>query len=56
MEVRISKPVTKIKGDDIIDDSGFIIEDLLVPLGVNLNSPPFLGKQDQLVGSDQWGC
>ena len=40
------------KDDDIIADSGFIIEDLLVPLGVKLNSPLFLGKQDQLVGSE----
>ena len=30
------------KGDTVMADKGFTIEDLL-PLGVNLNIPPFLG-------------
>ena len=40
------------KGDEIMADRGFTIEDLLVPLGVKLNIPPFLGERDQLEGSE----
>ena len=32
------------KGDEIMADHGFTIEDLLIPLGVKLNIPPFLGE------------
>jgi len=34
-------------GDCVIADKGFTIEDLL-PLGVSLNIPPFLGHYDQM--------
>ena len=41
------------KGDDeIMADRGFIIEDLLTPLGVKLNIPPFLGERGQMEGSE----
>ena len=40
------------KGDEIMADRGFTIEDLLVPLGFKLNIPPFLGERDQLEGSE----
>ena len=29
------------KGDEIMADRGFTIENLLIPLGVKLNIPPF---------------
>ena len=33
-------------------DRGFTIEDLLIPHGVKLNIPPFLGVQAQTEGSE----
>jgi len=33
-------------------DHGFTIEDLLVPLGVKLNIPPFLGDSEQMEGNE----
>ena len=33
-------------------DRGFTIENLLLPLGVRLNIPPFLGDQEQLEGRE----
>lgn len=36
------------KGDEIMADRGFTIEDLLLPLGVKLNIPPFLGERSQM--------
>ena len=33
-------------------DKGFDIEDLLLPLGVRLNIPPFLDKRQQMLPSD----
>ena len=33
-------------------DKGFDIEDLLLPLGIRLNIPPFLDKRQQLLPSD----
>ncbi|XP_065904132.1 uncharacterized protein [Dysidea avara] len=40
------------RGDEVMADRGFTIEDLLVPLGVKLNIPPFLGNRDQMEGSE----
>ena len=39
------------EGDDIMADKGFTIEDLL-PLGVTLNIPPFLGQAAQMSPED----
>ena len=35
------------KGDVLMADKGFTIEDLLEPIGVKLNIPPFVGSQSQ---------
>lgn len=40
------------KGDSVMADKGFDIEDLLEPLGVKLNLPPFLHMQDQMSSDD----
>ena len=40
------------RGDELMADRGFTIEDLLTPLGVKLNIPPFLGDRDQMEGSE----
>ena len=40
------------KGDGLMADRGFTIEDLLTPLGVRLNIPPFLGGREQMEGSE----
>ena len=40
------------KGDEIMADRGFTIEDLLTPLGVKFNIPPFLGERGQMEGSE----
>ena len=39
-------------GDEIMADKGFTIQDLLVPLGVRLNMPPFLKSNSQMPASD----
>ena len=36
------------KGDEIMADRGFTIENLLIPLGVKLNIPPFLGERKEV--------
>ena len=38
-------------GDTVMADKGFTIEDLL-PLGVTLNIPPFLGSNSQMTAED----
>ena len=38
-------------GDTVMADKGFTIEDLL-PLGVTLNIPPFLGSNSQMTAQD----
>lgn len=38
-------------GDSVMADKGFTIEDIL-PLGVSLNIPPFLGMSDQMPAED----
>ena len=39
------------EGDSVMADKGFTIEDIL-PLGVTLNIPPFLGMSDQMSAED----
>ena len=39
------------EGDDVMADKGFTIKDLL-PLGVSLNIPPFLGQSQQMPAED----
>lgn len=39
-------------GDCLMADKGFDIQDLLDPIGVRLNIPPFLHMQDQMPASD----
>ena len=39
------------QGDSVMADKGFTIEDVL-PLGVSLNIPPFLGMSDQMSAED----
>lgn len=39
-------------GDKVMADRGFTIEDILTPLGVGLNIPPFLSSPQQLDPSE----
>lgn len=39
-------------GDSLMADKGFDIQELLDPLGVKLNIPPFLEKRDQMSADD----
>ena len=39
-------------GDEVMADRGFTIEDILTPLGVGLNIPPFLSSRQQLDPSE----
>ena len=39
-------------GDEIMADKGFQIKDLLAPLGVRLNMPPFLNSNTQMPKED----
>ncbi len=38
--------------DEVMADRGFTIQELLAPLGVGLNIPPFLGRRLQMDGTD----
>ena len=38
-------------GDSVMADKGFTIQDLL-PLGISLNIPPFLGSSNQMPAQD----
>lgn len=40
------------RGDNVMADRGFNIEDLLDPKGVTLNIPPFLGQRKQLTSRE----
>ena len=40
------------RGNSVMADKGFEIEDLLLPLGVRLNIPPFLDKRRQVLPAD----
>ena len=35
-------------GDELLADKGFLIQDLLTPIGVHLNIPPFLDSRAQM--------
>ena len=35
------------RGDNVMADRGFVVNDLLEPLGCTLNIPPFLNNQGQ---------
>jgi len=39
-------------GDEIMADKGFVIQDLLTPIGVQLNMPPFLDSKVQMPADD----
>ena len=39
-------------GDEIMADKGFVIQDLLTPIGVRLNIPPFLDSKTQMPSED----
>ena len=36
------------RGDEVMADRGFTIDELLAPLGVSLNTPPTLGRRSQM--------
>ena len=40
------------KGDNVMADCEFDIQDLLAPLGVTLNIPPFMDNQSQISAAD----
>ena len=40
--------LTSLKGDSVMADKGFLIQDLLDPLGVTLNMPPKRDSNRQL--------
>ena len=47
--VELSRLLEKLEpGDEIMADKGFQIQDLLAPLGVRLNVPPFLAGNTQM--------
>ena len=39
-------------GDNVMADKGFDIQDILAPIGVRLNIPPFLAKKQQLTARE----
>ena len=39
-------------GDELIADKGFLIQDLLTPIGVRLNVPPLLNSKRQMPADD----
>ena len=40
------------EGDDVMADRGFNIQDLLAPLGVTLNIPPFMDNCSQMTAAE----
>ena len=40
------------RGDEVMADRGFTIDELLAPLGVSLNTPPTLGRRSQMDGNE----
>ena len=51
--VEVSGLLDKLEaGDEIMADKGFTIQNLLTPIGVRLNVPPFLNSQAQMPAND----
>jgi len=51
--VEVSGLLHKLEPDDeIMADKGFTIQDLLIPYGVRLKTPPFLQKNTQMAAND----
>lgn len=51
--VELSGLLEKLEaGDEIMADKGFLIQDLLTPIGVRLNIPPFLDSRTQMPADD----
>jgi len=39
-------------GDEIMADKGFLVQDILAPLGVRLNAPPLLKSNSQMAAEE----
>ena len=51
--VELSGLLDKLEtGDELMADKGFLIQDLLTPIGVRLNIPPFLDSRAQMSTDD----
>ena len=51
--VELSGLLNKLEaGDELMADKGFLIQDLLTPIGVCLNIPPFLDSRSQMLTDD----
>ena len=51
--VEVSGLLQKLEpGDEIMADKGFLIQDMLAPLGVRLNVPPVLKSNSQMAPED----
>ena len=51
--VQVSGLLEKLEpGDEIMADKGFLIQDILAPLGVHLNVPPLMKLNSQMAAKD----
>lgn len=51
--MQISGLLEKLEpGDEIMADKGFLIQDILAPLGVCLNVPPLMKSNSQMATED----